>query len=84
MLVDEYSPDTDSNKSDTDSKDKTCSDLNYSETHNDKEEIDSDDDIIKNDSESSNEIQSTNKKIVLPFELEELVKEALAELKPMY
>lgn len=92
MLLEEFLPDTVSVKSE-DMKEKHPRDGNdYSNKYSD-----SDDDLKENsDGEDSspkrceygdcNEIKESNRsmtKTVLPIELEELVKEALAELKPL-
>ncbi|KAM3965013.1 coiled-coil domain-containing protein 149 [Aphomia sociella] len=92
MLLEEFLPDSGSIKSDED-KDKHIKSQDH--VDNTKNNSDSDDDLNK-DSEDSSDVKSNNDeknnckfsgvsrntKTVLPIELEELVKEALAELKP--
>lgn len=78
MLLDEFIPDSDISK-DYDQEDKHINE--FSDTQEMKEEESDDDDKCASD-DSANDVRTvTTNKIVLPHELEELVKEALAELK---
>lgn len=93
MLLDEFFPDTGSAKSD-EMKDKNDNDssenMKYKYADSDeelnKDNSDADDSLrgFKNSYDGSENSTDRNMgKTVLPQELEELVKEALAELKPV-
>lgn len=91
MLLEEFFPDSGSVKSD-ESRDKN---LQESSENIKNKYSDTDDDDNKDNSDESSDLRSNGDgssdfgdrgittKTVLPFELEQLVKEALAEMKPM-
>ncbi|XP_026748817.2 coiled-coil domain-containing protein 149 [Galleria mellonella] len=94
MLLEEFVPDTGSVKSDEDKHKHSKSQDNIDNSKDIHSNSDGDDELNKDSEESSdtrcnddeNKCQfsgvSRNSKTILPHELEELVREALAELKP--
>lgn len=90
MLLEEFLPDSGSVQSE-ESKDKEIKENQKTDSNNKSKYSDSDDDNKDYSDESSDlksdggefGMTSITSKTVLPLELELLVKEALAELKPM-
>lgn len=81
MLLEEFLPDLDSAKS-TESKEKSY-EHRYDDSDEEKDSSDGSSDLRSNENESVFDDRKSMSKTVLPLELEQLVKEALAELKPM-